>query len=94
MARYVDFDLLKSDLEKRWNVSDDQDFCNKEVWYALEEAPKIEIPDRHGDLIDRDALSDEAFRYEMDDGAVSLPMVFLIDVKDAPTIIPSNLPRT
>lgn len=46
--RLIDADALSKDLEKRWNINDDQDFCNKEVWHALEEAPTIE-PD--GDTI-------------------------------------------
>lgn len=50
--RLIDADALSKDLEKRWNVNDDQDFCNKEVWHALEEAPTIE-PD--GDTISRRA---------------------------------------
>ena len=54
MTRLIDADALSKDLEKRWDINDDQDFCNKEVWHALEEAPTIE-PD--GDLISRqDAL--------------------------------------
>ena len=39
--RLINADALSKDLEKRWNVNDDQDFCNKEVWHALEEAPTI-----------------------------------------------------
>ena len=50
MTRLIDADALSKDLEKRWDINDDQDFCNKEVWHALEEAPTIE-PD--GDLISR-----------------------------------------
>lgn len=37
----IDKKELSDDLQRRWNVSDDQDFCNKEVWHALEEAPTI-----------------------------------------------------
>lgn len=37
----IDKKNLSDDLQRRWNVSDDQDFCNKEVWHALEEAPTI-----------------------------------------------------
>ena len=48
--RLIDADALSKDLEKRWNVNDDQDFCNKEVWHALEEAPTIEPS---GDIISR-----------------------------------------
>ena len=49
--RLIDADALSKDLEKRWNVNDDQDFCNKEVWHALEDAPTIEP---NGDLISRE----------------------------------------
>ena len=37
----IDKKNLSDDLQRRWNVSDDQDFCNKEVWRAIEEAPII-----------------------------------------------------
>ena len=37
----IDKKAISDDLQRRWNVSDDQDFCNKEVWNALEEAPTI-----------------------------------------------------
>ena len=40
-GRLVDADELRKDLERRWNTNDDQDFCNKEVWKALEDAPTI-----------------------------------------------------
>jgi len=37
----IDKKNLIKDLQRRWNVSDDQDFCDKEVWHALDEAPTI-----------------------------------------------------
>jgi len=37
----IDKKNLSDDLQRRWNMSDDQDFCNKEVWHSLEEAPTI-----------------------------------------------------
>jgi hypothetical protein len=37
----IDHKKLEKDLGERWNVNDDQDFCNKEVWHALEEAPTV-----------------------------------------------------
>lgn len=40
-GRLIDEKALTKDLEKRWNVNDDHDFCNKEVWHALREAPTI-----------------------------------------------------
>ena len=57
--------------------------------------PLIEVPDDHGNLIDRDALVKEAFSYELDDGdsIAELPMVFLKDVEEAPVIVPSCLER-
>lgn len=42
MTRLIDADALSKDLEKRWDINDDQDFCNKEVWYALDDAPTID----------------------------------------------------
>ena len=46
MAKYIDYDLFKKDLEKRWDVNDDSDFANKEVWHALEEAPAADVVER------------------------------------------------
>ena len=40
-GRLIDHKKLEKDLGERWNVNDDQDFCNKEVWHALEEAPTV-----------------------------------------------------
>lgn len=46
MPRYIDADALEKRLEHLWNISDDSDFANKEVWHALAEAPTIDVPDR------------------------------------------------
>ena len=46
MAEYIDREKLKADLIKRWIDNDDQDFCNKEVWHALEEAPAADVVER------------------------------------------------
>ena len=40
--RLVDADALEKDLAKRWDVNDDTDFANKEVWRALRESPTID----------------------------------------------------
>lgn len=40
-GRLIDHKKLEKDLGKRWETNDDQDFCNKEVWHALEEAPTV-----------------------------------------------------
>lgn len=40
--RLIDADALKKTLEKLWNVHDDQDFANKDVWREIENAPTIE----------------------------------------------------
>lgn len=40
-GRLIDADLLKKDLENRWNVNDDHDFADKEVWHGIEEAPTV-----------------------------------------------------
>ena len=39
MSRLIDADALKAKLQEAWNVCDDQDFCDKEVWRILEEQP-------------------------------------------------------
>ncbi len=44
--RLIDADALEKELSKRWDISDDQDFCNKEVWEALRNAPTIEAEQR------------------------------------------------
>ena len=43
--RLIDADALKNTLEKLWNVHDDDDFANKDVWREIENAPTIE-PER------------------------------------------------
>ena len=40
--RLIDADALEKDLAKRWDVNDDTDFANKEVWRALIESPTID----------------------------------------------------
>ena len=40
--RLIDADVLKKTLEKLWNVHDDQDFANKDVWREIENAPTID----------------------------------------------------
>ena len=41
--RLIDADALKKTLEKVWNIHDDQDFANKDVWREIENAPTIEM---------------------------------------------------
>ena len=41
--RLIDADALKKTLEKLWNIHDDQDFANKDVWREIENAPTIEM---------------------------------------------------
>lgn len=43
--RLIDADALEKSLEKLWNVHDDQDFANKDVWREIKNAPTIE-PER------------------------------------------------
>lgn len=43
--RLIDADALKKTLEKLWNVHDDDDFANKDVWREIENSPTIE-PER------------------------------------------------
>ena len=40
--RLIDADALEKKLEQMWNVDDDWDFANKDVWHALKDAPTIE----------------------------------------------------
>lgn len=40
-GRLLDGDALIKDLENRWNVNDDIDFCNKEVWHGIYDAPTV-----------------------------------------------------
>lgn len=40
--RLIDADALEKTLEKLWNVHDDQDFANKDVWLEIENAPSLE----------------------------------------------------
>ena len=47
-GRLIDAKALTKDLGNRWNVNDDQDFCNKEVWRGIEDATTI-IPAEDGD---------------------------------------------
>ena len=42
MTRLIDADALSKRLEALWNVHDDQDFANKDVWQELENAPSID----------------------------------------------------
>ena len=43
MTRYIDADALEKDLAKRWEISYDQEFGDKEVWNALKEAPTADV---------------------------------------------------
>lgn len=64
-GRMIDANALKKDLEKRWNVSDDQDFCNKEVWHALEEAPTVYVAEPEDHLYEQQsAYRDYCMCYE------------------------------
>ncbi len=47
MTRLIDADALSKRLEELWNVHDDQDFANKDVWHELESAPTIDAV-KHG----------------------------------------------
>lgn len=43
--RLIDADALKRNLERLWDMHDDYDFSNKDVWQEIENAPVIE-PER------------------------------------------------
>ena len=49
--RLIDADALKKTLEKLWNVHDDDDFANKDVWREIENAPTIEPERKKGKWI-------------------------------------------
>ena len=53
-GRLIDADALGKDLMKRWDINDDQDFCNKEVWDALRNAPTVQADRPHGEWVRRD----------------------------------------
>lgn len=40
--RLIDGDSLKRNLERLWDMHDDYDFANKDVWQEIENAPVIE----------------------------------------------------
>lgn len=40
-GRLIDARLLEKDLAKRWDISYDQEFGDKEVWQALDTAPTV-----------------------------------------------------
>lgn len=44
--RLIDADALEKTLEKLWNIHDDQDFCNKDVWREIENAQTVEPKER------------------------------------------------
>ena len=49
--RLIDADALTKKLENLWNIHDDQDFCNKDVWRELENAPTIESERNKGEWL-------------------------------------------
>lgn len=49
--RLIDADALEKSLEKLWNVHDDQDFANKDVWREIENAPTAETERKKGKWI-------------------------------------------
>lgn len=51
-GRLIDADALEKELSKRWDISDDQDFCNKEVWEALRNAPTVQADRPHGEWVE------------------------------------------
>lgn len=40
--RLIDADALSKRLQKLWDIHDDTDFANKDVWQELENAPSID----------------------------------------------------
>lgn len=46
--RLIDGDALKNSLEKLWNIHDDIEFSNKDVWREIENAPTIEYERKKG----------------------------------------------
>ena len=50
--RLIDADALEKSLEKLWNVHDDQDFANKDVWREIENAPTIKPERKKGKWIE------------------------------------------
>lgn len=50
--RLIDADALEKSLEKLWNIHDDIDFANKDVWREIENAPTAEPERKKGKWID------------------------------------------
>lgn len=42
MSDLIERESLKSELIKKWNISDDHDFANKDVWEVVEGLPSAE----------------------------------------------------
>ena len=59
--RLIDADALEKELSKRWDISDDQDFCNKEVWDALRNAPTVQADRPHGEWIEREDWNGDSY---------------------------------
>ena len=56
------------------------------LFYRLDSCPLVEIPEPHGDLIDRDKLRAKEFIHDGDAYAV----VMSRDIRNAPTLIPAS----
>ena len=62
-GRLIDAGALEKELSKRWDISDDQDFCNKEVWDALRNAPTVQADRPHGEWVDKQTYNQEIDTY-------------------------------
>ena len=69
-GRLIDADALEKELSKRWDISDDQDFCNKEVWDALRNAPTVQADRPHGEWIETSegTMCCNCHKFPYDDG--------------------------
>ena len=69
---------------KRWAMKNDKDYAESST--RPDWCPLIEVPEPHGDLIDRDKLRAKEFIHNGDAYAV----VMSRDIRNAPTVIPES----
>ena len=62
--RLIDADALKKRLVKCWNIHNDQDFANKDVWREIENAPTVEYERKKGEWIyDTERVAGDGWTY-------------------------------
>ena len=46
MAKYIDLEKLHAELDRRLNLSDDQDAYIREIWQVLEKVPIVDVGEK------------------------------------------------